>query len=162
MSDNEEEPRNINGTWPTGPVSSPVWVDMSSELPEEYIQQMRNLSLTSHQQSDRSVLSRYAEDETTVNDVYGTATASEQQVSPEEQTARSKSVLPSPWPPGTICCRICTDLYTKILRSQRLVLATRCGHIFCSQCLHAAIEVTGACPACSRQLTHRQYHPIYL
>ncbi|XP_039247014.1 E3 ubiquitin-protein ligase RNF4-like [Pipra filicauda] len=157
MSDTEEELRDNNGTWPTGPVSSPVWVDMSSELPEEYIQQMRNLSLRSHQQPDRSVLSRDDEDETTVNYMYGTATASEQQVSPEEQTARS-----NPWPPGTICCRICMDLYSKILRSGRLVLATRCGHIFCSRCLSVAIEVTGACPTCSRELTHRQYHPIYL
>ncbi|XP_064507674.1 E3 ubiquitin-protein ligase RNF4-like [Pseudopipra pipra] len=154
MSDTEEELRDNNGPWPTGPVSSPVWVDMSSELPEEYIQQMRNLSLRNHQQPDGSVLSR---DETTVNDVYGTATASKQQISPEEQTARL-----NPWPPGTICCRICMDLYSKILRSERLILATRCGHIFCSQCLPVAIEVTGACPACSRQLTHTQYHPIYL
>ncbi|XP_032541192.1 uncharacterized protein LOC116785568 isoform X1 [Chiroxiphia lanceolata] len=89
MSDTEEEPRDNNGTWPTGAVSSPVWVDMNSELPEEYIQQMRNLSLRSHQQSDSSVLSRDDEDETTTNDMYGTATASEQQVSPEAQTANS-------------------------------------------------------------------------
>ncbi|XP_017693093.1 PREDICTED: E3 ubiquitin-protein ligase RNF4-like [Lepidothrix coronata] len=162
MSDTEEELRDNNGTWPTGPVSSPVWVDMNSELPEEYIQQMRNLSLTSHQESDRSVLSRDDEDETTVNDVYGTATASEQQVSPEEQIARLRSVLSSPWPPGTIWCPICTDLCSKILRSERLVLATLCGHLFCSQCLPVAIEITGACPTCSRELTHRQYHPIYL
>ncbi|XP_032541197.1 E3 ubiquitin-protein ligase RNF4-like isoform X2 [Chiroxiphia lanceolata] len=157
MSDTEEEPRDNNGTWPTGAVSSPVWVDMNSELPEEYIQQMRNLSLRSHQQSDSSVLSRDDEDETTTNDMYGTATASEQQVSPEAQTANSNA-----WPPGTIWCPICMDLYSKILRSERLVLSTLCGHIFCSQCLPVAIEVTGACPTCSRELTHRQYHPIYI
>ena len=53
---------------------------------------MRNLSLRSHQQSDSSVLSRDDEDETTVNDVYVTATASEQQGSPEEQAASLKYV----------------------------------------------------------------------
>ncbi|XP_027548649.1 E3 ubiquitin-protein ligase RNF4-like [Neopelma chrysocephalum] len=162
MSDTEEEPRDNNGTWPTGPVSSPVWVDKSSELPEEYIQQMRNLSLRSHQQLDSSVLSRDDEDETTVNDVNVTATASEQQISPEEQTARSGSVLSSAWRPGTIWCPICMDFYSKILRSERLVLSTQCGHLFCSRCLPVAIEISRACPICSRELTHREYHPIYL
>ncbi|XP_050183316.1 E3 ubiquitin-protein ligase RNF4-like [Myiozetetes cayanensis] len=162
MSDTEEEPGDNNGTWPTGPVSSAIWVDESSELPEEYIQQMRNLSLRSHQHSDSSVLSRDDEHETTVNDVHVTATASEQQGSREKQTARSRSVPSSARPPGTIWCPICMDFYSQILRSERLLLSTLCGHIFCSRCLPVAIEIIRACPTCSRELTHREYHPIYM
>ncbi|XP_030594644.1 E3 ubiquitin-protein ligase RNF4 [Archocentrus centrarchus] len=64
--------------------------------------------------------------------------------------------------PGTISCPVCLDGYSEIVGSSRLVVSTRCGHVFCSQCLRDALASSHTCPTCRKRLTHRQYHPLYI
>lgn len=64
--------------------------------------------------------------------------------------------------PGTISCPVCLDAYSEIVESGRLVVSTRCGHVFCSQCLRDALTSSHTCPTCRKKLTHRQYHPLYI
>ncbi|NXU86469.1 RNF4 ligase, partial [Xiphorhynchus elegans] len=74
----------------------------------------------------------------------------------------SGSVLSRACPAGTIRCPICMDFYSEIVQSERLIVSTPCGHVFCSQCLPVALETTSTCPTCRTELTHSQYHPIYI
>ncbi|XP_076193632.1 E3 ubiquitin-protein ligase RNF4-like [Aptenodytes patagonicus] len=69
-----------------------------------------------------------------------------------------KLVLPS----GTVSCPICMDGYSEIVQSGRLIVSTKCGHVFCSQCLRDSLRNANSCPTCRKKLTHRQYHPIYI
>lgn len=90
--------------------------------------------------------------------------------------------------PGTISCPICMDSYSEvrlvhklfipiwhlemstdwlwfplqIIESGRLVVSTKCGHVFCSQCLRDALASSHTCPTCRKRLTCRQYHPLYV
>ncbi|XP_075961363.1 E3 ubiquitin-protein ligase RNF4 isoform X1 [Anarhichas minor] len=64
--------------------------------------------------------------------------------------------------PGTISCPVCLDCYSEIVESGRLVVSTKCGHVFCSQCLRDALTSSHTCPTCRKRLTHRQYHPLYI
>ncbi|CAJ1059288.1 E3 ubiquitin-protein ligase RNF4-like [Xyrichtys novacula] len=64
--------------------------------------------------------------------------------------------------PGTISCPVCLDAYSEIVESGRLVVSTKCGHVFCSQCLRDALSSSHTCPTCRKRLTHRQYHPLYI
>lgn len=64
--------------------------------------------------------------------------------------------------PGTISCPVCLDSYSEIVESGRLVVSTKCGHVFCSQCLRDALASSLTCPTCRKRLTHRQYHPLYV
>ncbi|XP_069488215.1 E3 ubiquitin-protein ligase RNF4 isoform X2 [Ambystoma mexicanum] len=68
----------------------------------------------------------------------------------------------SPRPPGTVSCPICMDIHTEIIQNGRLMVATKCGHIFCSQCLRDALKNSSTCPTCRKKLTQKQYHPIYI
>ncbi|XP_063145318.1 E3 ubiquitin-protein ligase RNF4-like [Candoia aspera] len=64
-------------------------------------------------------------------------------------------------PSGTVSCPICMDSYAEIVHSGRLIMSTKCGHIFCSQCLHNSLKSANSCPACRKKLNHK-YHPIYI
>ncbi|XP_069833423.1 E3 ubiquitin-protein ligase RNF4 [Dendropsophus ebraccatus] len=63
---------------------------------------------------------------------------------------------------GSVSCPICMDGYSEITQSGRLIVSTKCGHIFCSQCLRDALRNVTSCPTCRKKLTHKQYHPIYI
>ncbi|XP_073504722.1 E3 ubiquitin-protein ligase RNF4 [Phyllobates terribilis] len=63
---------------------------------------------------------------------------------------------------GSVTCPICMDGYSEIIQSGRLIVSTKCGHIFCSQCLRDALKSVATCPACRQKLTAKQYHPIYI
>ncbi|XP_075050356.1 E3 ubiquitin-protein ligase RNF4 [Mixophyes fleayi] len=63
---------------------------------------------------------------------------------------------------GNVSCPICLDGYSEITQSGRLIVSTKCGHIFCSQCLRDALKNVTSCPTCRKKLTHKQYHPIYI
>ncbi|KAM9294949.1 E3 ubiquitin-protein ligase RNF4-like [Morus bassanus] len=65
-------------------------------------------------------------------------------------------------PSGTVSCPICMDGYSEIVQSGRLIVSTKCGHVFCSQCLRDSLRNANSCPTCRKKLTHRQYHPIYI
>ncbi|XP_038142584.1 RING finger protein 4 [Cyprinodon tularosa] len=69
---------------------------------------------------------------------------------------------PSRSTPGLISCPVCLDLYSEIVGSGRLVVSTKCGHVFCSQCLRDALTSSHTCPTCRKKLTSRQYHPLYI
>uniref|UniRef100_A0A1A8EWK4 Ring finger protein 4 n=1 Tax=Nothobranchius korthausae TaxID=1143690 RepID=A0A1A8EWK4_9TELE len=64
--------------------------------------------------------------------------------------------------PGLISCPICLDHYSEIVNSGRLVVSTKCGHVFCSQCLRDSLRTSHTCPTCRNKLTARQYHPLYV
>ncbi|XP_051875799.1 RING finger protein 4 [Pristis pectinata] len=63
---------------------------------------------------------------------------------------------------GTISCPICMDGYTEIVQSGRLIVSTKCGHVFCSQCIRDSLKNSHTCPSCRKKLNSRQYHPIYI
>uniref|UniRef100_A0A8C5BE01 RING-type domain-containing protein n=1 Tax=Gadus morhua TaxID=8049 RepID=A0A8C5BE01_GADMO len=64
--------------------------------------------------------------------------------------------------PGTISCPVCMDSYTEIVDTGRLVVSTKCGHVFCSQCIRDSLAHSHTCPTCRKKLTPQQYHPIYI
>ncbi|NXF20316.1 RNF4 ligase, partial [Rhodinocichla rosea] len=73
-----------------------------------------------------------------------------------------QSLISDTWPSGSLLCVICMSCYSQIVRSGRLIVATMCGHVFCSECLPVALETIGMCPTCRVELTPDLYHPIYL
>ncbi|KAM9661377.1 E3 ubiquitin-protein ligase RNF4 isoform 3-T3 [Morphnus guianensis] len=138
--------------------SDPVVVDLThndSVVVSKNQRQRRNLRLRSQRQSDSCVLSSDDEDETRDNDVYVTDKVSRELGPLEDETASSK-------PSGTVSCPICMDGYSEIVQSGRLIVSTKCGHVFCSQCLRDSLRNANSCPTCRKKLTHRQYHPIYI
>ncbi|XP_021250970.1 E3 ubiquitin-protein ligase RNF4 isoform X1 [Numida meleagris] len=139
--------------------SDPVVVDLTHNdsivIVEENQQRRRNLRLRGQRQPDSCVLSSDDEDETRDNDVYVTDKVSRELGPLEDETASSK-------PSGTVSCPICMDGYSEIVQSGRLIVSTKCGHVFCSQCLRDSLRNANSCPTCRKKLTHRQYHPIYI
>ncbi|KAM9236193.1 E3 ubiquitin-protein ligase RNF4 [Leptosomus discolor] len=137
--------------------SDPVVVDLThnDSVVVKNQRQRRNLRLRSQRQSDSCVLSSDDEDETRDNDVYVTDKVSRELGPLEDETASSK-------PSGTVSCPICMDGYSEIVQSGRLIVSTKCGHVFCSQCLRDSLRNANSCPTCRKKLTHRQYHPIYI
>lgn len=61
-----------------------------------------------------------------------------------------------------INCPICMDSYSEIVNSRRLLVSTRCGHVFCSLCLRDALNQTNSCPICRKKLPKGHYHPLHL
>ncbi|NXD20733.1 RNF4 ligase, partial [Spelaeornis formosus] len=137
--------------------SDPVVVDLThnDSVVVKNQRQRRNVRRRGQRQSDSCVLSSDEEDETRDNDVYVADKASRELAQLEEETASSK-------PSGTVSCPICMDVYSEIVQSGRLIVSTKCGHLFCSQCLRDSLRNANSCPTCRKKLTHRQYHPIYI
>ncbi|XP_043654336.1 uncharacterized protein LOC122620780 isoform X2 [Drosophila teissieri] len=54
-------------------------------------------------------------------------------------------------------CPVCMDSVTK-----REPVSTKCGHVFCRECIQTAISATHKCPMCNKKLTARQFFRIYL
>lgn len=61
-----------------------------------------------------------------------------------------------------ITCPICMDAYFEIVDSGRLLVSTKCGHVFCSVCLRDALNQTQTCPICRTRLKRGQTHPLHL
>uniref|UniRef100_A0A8C0GB19 E3 ubiquitin-protein ligase RNF4 n=1 Tax=Chelonoidis abingdonii TaxID=106734 RepID=A0A8C0GB19_CHEAB len=137
--------------------SEPVVVDLThnDSVVVSKNQHQRNLGLRSQQQSDSCVLSSDDEDESRDNDVYVTNKVSGDLGTLEDETASSR-------PSGTVSCPICMDGYSEIIQSGRLIVSTKCGHVFCSQCLRDSLRNANSCPTCRKKLNHKQYHPIYI
>uniref|UniRef100_A0A8C8RLJ4 E3 ubiquitin-protein ligase RNF4 n=1 Tax=Pelusios castaneus TaxID=367368 RepID=A0A8C8RLJ4_9SAUR len=136
--------------------SEPVVVDLThnDSVVVKNQRQRRNLGLRSQRQSDSCVLSSDDEDESR-DDVYVTNKVSGDLETLEDETASSR-------PSGTISCPICMDGYSEIVQSGRLIVSTKCGHVFCSQCLRDSLRNANSCPTCRKKLSHKQYHPIYI
>ncbi|KAM6135818.1 LOW QUALITY PROTEIN: E3 ubiquitin-protein ligase RNF4-like [Phoenicopterus ruber ruber] len=129
--------------------SDPVVVDLThndSVVVSKNQRERRNLRLRGQRHSDSCILISDDEDEKRDNDVYVT----------------DKVFLKSNLPSGTVSCPICMDGYSEIVQSGRLIVSTKCGHVFCSQCLRDSLRNANSCPTCRKKLTHRQYHPIYI
>ncbi|XP_038600983.1 E3 ubiquitin-protein ligase RNF4 isoform X1 [Tachyglossus aculeatus] len=138
--------------------SEPVVVDLTHNdsvvIVEEDRRQRRSLGV-SQRQPDSCVLSSDDEDESRDHDVYVTNNVPRESVAPEEEATRSR-------PSGTVSCPICMDGYSEIVQSGRLIVSTKCGHVFCSQCLRDSLRNASSCPTCRKKLNHKQYHPIYI
>lgn len=61
-----------------------------------------------------------------------------------------------------ISCPICMDTKQTFTDSGRTLVATKCGHIFCDSCIKQSISLLHKCPTCSKRLTLKQYHRIYI
>ena len=83
-------------------------------------------------------------------------------------------VEPSPPVADQPTCPICMETFSEIKASQRTLMTTQCGHIFCSRCLEMVKKPyrsnstsTGRkfvvqCPTCRKTWHWASYHPIYL
>lgn len=61
-----------------------------------------------------------------------------------------------------ISCPVCMDSYYEIVDSGRLLVSTRCGHVFCSLCLRDSLNQSHSCPICRKKLPKGHYHPLHL
>ncbi|NWV38344.1 RNF4 ligase, partial [Grantiella picta] len=73
------------------------------------------------------------------------------------------SSIPSSSQQGVVIkCPICFEYYSEIMQNGRQLVATLCGHVFCSRCLPLALENSSFCPTCRVELDPELYIPIYL
>uniref|UniRef100_A0A4W3JL05 Ring finger protein 4 n=1 Tax=Callorhinchus milii TaxID=7868 RepID=A0A4W3JL05_CALMI len=87
----------------------------------------------------------------------------DEDVEPDGSTCLSgQNVVYQRSSPGTISCPICLDNYTEIVQSGRLIVSTKCGHVFCSQCIRDSLKNAQTCPTCRVKLNSRQCHPLYI
>lgn len=64
--------------------------------------------------------------------------------------------------PG-LSCPICLDTKNQIVASNRNLVSTNCGHIFCSHCIVQVTRTNKKCPTCRKTLTGKNcYHNIYI
>ncbi|KAL2540764.1 RING/U-box superfamily protein [Abeliophyllum distichum] len=64
--------------------------------------------------------------------------------------------LPSPQPKElTFRCPVCMGPFVE-------EMSTKCGHIFCKACIHAAITAQRKCPTCRRKITMKNIIRVYL
>ncbi|NXL71772.1 RNF4 ligase, partial [Leptocoma aspasia] len=97
------------------------------------------------------------EEEPSDNDEYVTDEASLQSLH-----VLSSSVPSSAQQGVVIRCPICMEFYSEIMQRGRQLVATMCGHVFCSRCLPVALETAHICPTCRVELNPEIYFPIYL
>ncbi|XP_061455981.1 E3 ubiquitin-protein ligase RNF4-like [Rhineura floridana] len=138
--------------------SEPIVVDLTHNdsvvIVEENVCRRRNRELRSQQQPDSCVLSS-DDDEARDNDVVLTGTLPRELELLEDGISSSRRS-------GTVSCPICMDGYSEIVQSGRLIVSTKCGHVFCSQCLRDSLRNANSCPTCRKKLGYKQYHPIYI
>ncbi|KAM4807626.1 E3 ubiquitin-protein ligase RNF4 [Rhinophrynus dorsalis] len=136
--------------------SEPVVVDLTHNdsvvIVEDTPNERRHRSRNS-QQTDSCILSS-DDEESRDADVFVTSKVSRALSSSDHNSSRLSS--------GRVSCPICMDGYSEIVQSGRLIVSTKCGHVFCSQCLRDALKNATSCPTCRKKLTHKQYHPIYI
>uniref|UniRef100_A0A8D2IQG7 E3 ubiquitin-protein ligase RNF4 n=2 Tax=Varanus komodoensis TaxID=61221 RepID=A0A8D2IQG7_VARKO len=142
----------------TSESSEPIVVDLTHNdsvvVVEENVCQQRRQELRSQQLPESCVLSS-DDDEPRDNDVVLTSTLSRELELLEDGGSSSRRS-------GTVSCPICMDGYSEIVQSGRLIVSTKCGHVFCSQCLRDALRNANSCPTCRKKLGYKQYHPIYI
>lgn len=74
------------------------------------------------------------------------------------------SIPDSPSSPSKqlISCPVCMESVKTFTASGRLLVTTKCGHLFCDKCIQKTIGLLHKCPTCSTKLTQRQFHRIYI
>ncbi|CAI5779453.1 E3 ubiquitin-protein ligase RNF4 [Podarcis lilfordi] len=137
--------------------SEPVVVDLTHNdsvvIVEENVRR-RNQELRRQQLPDSCVLSS-DDDDARDNDVVLTGTLPRELELLDDGISNSRRS-------GTVSCPICMDGYSEIVQSGRLIVSTKCGHVFCSQCLRDSLRNANSCPTCRKKLGYKQYHPIYI
>uniref|UniRef100_A0A674HER7 RING-type domain-containing protein n=1 Tax=Taeniopygia guttata TaxID=59729 RepID=A0A674HER7_TAEGU len=99
---------------------------------------------------------------TGANDAPVADSAPEEQGAEEEDTQNPDSLSSSAQQGVVIRCPICMESYSEFIQRGRQLVATLCGHVFCSRCLPIALEASYMCPNCRMALTPELYHTIYL
>ncbi|KEH40845.1 zinc finger, C3HC4 type (RING finger) protein [Medicago truncatula] len=66
-----------------------------------------------------------------------------------------KPRIEEPEPPEEPRCPICMDPFVE-------EMTTRCGHIFCKNCIKNVIRIQGKCPTCRKKVTSRQLIKVFL
>ncbi|XP_071947234.1 E3 ubiquitin-protein ligase RNF4-like [Antedon mediterranea] len=64
-------------------------------------------------------------------------------------------------PRKEIVCPVCMES-ERMIKRQRQLVSTVCGHIFCNVCIVNSIKNQHKCPTCRKKLTLKQFHPIFL
>ncbi|XP_011312931.1 E3 ubiquitin-protein ligase RNF4 isoform X1 [Fopius arisanus] len=59
--------------------------------------------------------------------------------------------------PTVLTCPVCYE----DLRASRKPMSTKCGHIFCEECLIATLATQKKCPKCKGSITRKTCHRIY-
>ena len=85
---------------------------------------------------------------------------------PIPSDVKTESKVSSPLTPQRnhiiITCPICMETQKNFSLFGHCLVSTKCGHLFCDNCLKKSISLTHKCPTCSSKLNLRQYHRIYL
>ncbi|KAE8685314.1 putative glutaredoxin-C14-like [Hibiscus syriacus] len=72
------------------------------------------------------------------------------------QSIVKEIIKPQPPPrEPSFSCPICMNLFTE-------EMSTRCGHIFCKECIKAALAVQGRCPTCRKKVTMKELIRVFL
>ncbi|KAL3864298.1 hypothetical protein ACJMK2_005991 [Sinanodonta woodiana] len=75
----------------------------------------------------------------------------------------SQPVLDPTSPAGTkINCPVCMDDHKEIKLTGRQLYSTKCGHVFCGDCIIEAVHAIHSCPTCRQKLTRKQVHPLFI
>jgi len=90
-----------------------------------------------------------AEDEVVVVDT-SIESKSTKKVGKSVEIDLTSSPMPAPGPPP-MQCPVCFDSLQSLL-PPRTALSTKCGHLFCSTCLPAALQANGCCPTCRKRV----------
>ncbi|KAI8909211.1 hypothetical protein EDD86DRAFT_207216 [Gorgonomyces haynaldii] len=71
------------------------------------------------------------------------------------RTTKKRKSGPPPWEFG---CKICLE---KALETTILV-ATKCGHVYCKECLEQSMKISKKCPTCQKPIGRGGYFRLYL
>ncbi|NWV85189.1 RNF4 ligase, partial [Dasyornis broadbenti] len=149
------------------PTFEPV-IDLTGESPEPediiITREDDNTELQDREQSQQHPLGSRAADnsaELWASDNEEEPRDNDRYVTDEASLQRLISEMPAQ--PGVVIrCPICFEFYSEIVQNGQQLVATLCGHIFCSRCLPFALENAPVCPTCRADLPRELYIPIYL
>jgi Ring finger domain len=85
-------------------------------------------------------------------------------VSRRTQPAAAASALPSVQT-AVISCPICLDSLNEIKDGERHIMATKCGHVFCSSCMQGILrdkDMGSRCPTCRKKLSANTVHQLFI
>lgn len=72
--------------------------------------------------------------------------------------AKKKPDLEDTTPDIGFKCLVCYEIISNSLEP----VSTKCGHLFCKECLTKCINIKKKCPVCQKTLNHKSYHRIYV
>ncbi|KAK1353054.1 E3 ubiquitin-protein ligase RNF4 [Heracleum sosnowskyi] len=75
-----------------------------------------------------------------------------------DNVASVSPVVPPPPPPPKELVFTCPICMSSIVEE----MTTKCGHIFCKNCIKAALAVRNQCPTCRKKISMKDTHRVYL